>query len=208
MSVPASVCVARVCLVDMRAIGDLELADHLAWLGPTEMARHGRFVQKHRRRQFLIGRILLRRMLGCLLSVAPIQVKLIERPGQAPLLDGMETSPGFSLSHSGHWVACAVSAQTRLGLDIEVIDLERDVDALAEHAFDAAQAAMLKQLPMAQRVPAFYRRWSMQEARCKLGNCGDAAAECISLPHPALSVALCSAQPLLVMPAIELVALL
>ena len=206
---------ARICLVDLRATGELELAGYLAWLGPGEAARYSRFARQQRRRQFLVGRILLRKMLGQLLAIAPKQIELIERPGQAPLLDHVKSciktspSPGFSLSHSGHWIACAVSAGTRLGLDIEIISLERDIDALAKEVFNPMELALLRQLPMAQRVPAFYRMWSAQEARYKLGSCDGPCEQphCISLPHAQLSVALCSAQPLLIIPALEPVTL-
>jgi 4'-phosphopantetheinyl transferase len=212
---------ARVCVVDLRAIGDAELAGYLAWLGPGEAARHARFVREQRRRQFLCGRVLLRRMLGQLLALDPAQIALIERPGQAPLLDCTQSgiissiSPGFSLSHSGHWVACAVSADSRLGLDIEVINSERDIDALATQAFDAADVALLQRLPLPARVPAFYRLWSEHEALYKLGSCEQ--PRCNSLPHPqmsgascsaqTLSIALASAQPLSAIPLVELVAL-
>jgi 4'-phosphopantetheinyl transferase len=209
---------ARVCLIDLRAIGDAELAGYLRWLGPTEAARHQRFVRPQRRRQFLAGRVLLRRMLGQLLAMSPNQIELIEQPGQAPLLDCAQANPGFSLSHSGPWVGCAVSAETGLGLDIEVVNLERDIDALAEQAFSAANVASLKRLPMAARAPAFYRMWTEQEALCKLGPCEQAS--CISLQHPTLSIvpvasscaqplsiSLASAQPLSAIPLVELVVL-
>ncbi len=213
---------ARVCLIDLRAIGDAELAGYLRWLGPTEAVRYRRFVRPQRRRQFLAGRVLLRRMLSQLLAIAPAQIRLIEQPGQAPCLDWAAGSrPGFSLSHSGHWVACAVSAETGIGLDIEVIDLARDIDALAEQAFAAADAARLRRLPMAARAPAFYRMWTEQEALCKLGPCEQGS--CISLQDPTvrtlptlpmvsscaqpLSIALASAQPLSSIPLVELVEL-
>jgi 4'-phosphopantetheinyl transferase len=200
------IALARVCLIDLRAIGDAELAGYLRWLGPTEAARHRRFVRPQRRRQFLAGRVLLRRMLGQLLAMSPTRIQLIEQPGQAPRLGGATGSvPGFSLSHSGPWVGCAVSAETGLGLDIEVVNLERDIDALAEHAFCAAKVASLQRLPMAARMPAFYRMWSEQEALCKLGPCEQAS--CIRLPHRALSISLASAQPLSAIPSVELVAL-
>jgi 4'-phosphopantetheinyl transferase len=201
LSVPA-----RVCLVDLRAIGDGELAGYLAWLGPGEVVRHERFVREQRRRQFLAGRVLLRRMLGRLLAMAPTQIELIERPGQAPLLmPGHAASPGLSLSHSGHWVACAVSTDTGLGLDIEVINPERDIDALAAAVFDPTALARLRQLPQPARVPAFYGIWSEQEALYKLGPCDQPV--CIRLPHPQLSIALASAQPLSATLAVELVTL-
>ncbi len=205
---------ASVRLVDARSVGAAELAACAAWLGPAEAARCQRFVRPQRRRQFLIGRALLRQMLGRLLSLSPEQIKLVERPGQAPALDAatlsnpacnVTMSPGFSLSHSGHWVACAVSAGTRLGLDIEVIDAGRDIDALAAQAFDAGAVAILAGLPFDRRVPAFYRMWSEHEARCKLG--AGEHGHVVAFAHAHLAFALCSALPLSAAPVIERVTL-
>lgn len=191
---------AAVWLLDGRAIDDAQLAPYAAWLGRAEALRYARFVRPLRRRQFLIGRALLRLALGELLGVPAGAVRLRERPGHAPALDFPAAAPGFSLSHSGPWVACAVSADTALGLDIEVVDAARDLAALAEQAFEPAVATALARLPAAARAAAFYRAWSAQEARYKLGAC--AAPACLSLPHAELSIALCSAHPLAAPPAL------
>jgi 4'-phosphopantetheinyl transferase len=109
------------------------------------------------------------------------------------LADGAP-APFFSLSHSGRWVACALSADTPLGLDIEMLDSGRDVLALAAQAFGAGAASRLAALPPAARSGAFYRLWSEREALYKLGDCP--APACVSLAHADLSIVLCSAQPL------------
>jgi 4'-phosphopantetheinyl transferase len=185
---------AAVRLVDGRAIGDEALAPFVAWLSPGEAQRYARFVRPLRRRQFLIGRILLRQALGKLLGVPAATVELVEQPGNAPRLAWPDSAlPGFSLSHSGPWVACAVSADTKLGLDIEQIDPARDVLALAAQAFDQDEIAWLCARPDASRMRDFYQLWSTREARFKLNAPG---AHCISLAHAQLSVVLCSARPL------------
>jgi 4'-phosphopantetheinyl transferase len=139
-------------------------------------------------------RALLRIAAGGLLGVPPQAVVLGGPAGRAPwLIAPAVPMPGLSVSHSGDWVACALSTETALGLDIEVKDADRDVDALAEHAFDAATCARLASLAPSARRQAFYAAWSEQEARIKLGT--DAAA-CVQLRHEALSVVVCGAQPL------------
>jgi 4'-phosphopantetheinyl transferase len=89
--------------------------------------------------------------------------------------------PGFSIAHSGRWVACAVSAQTALGLDIEMKDGARDLNALAAQAFDSVEMSQwerLQGLPGDQRVEGFYRLWSEKEARFKLGITGGGHCWC------------------------------
>jgi 4'-phosphopantetheinyl transferase len=122
---------------------------------------------------------------------------------------------GFSLSHSRQWIACATSIDTTLGLDIEVIDVKRDVIALAETSFHPDEHAWLLRQTEAERVEAFYRLWTLKEALFKLAsNRGeqqhvptmiardgqllsqDDRWFSVGLTHPALSVTLCSARPL------------
>jgi len=183
-------------LADADAITDASLQRYLGWLTPGELARHGRFVREQRRRQFVAGRVLLRMALAPLLRVQPQQVLLEERNGQAPRLLTPApggAAPGFSISHSGRWVACAVGEHA-LGLDIEVRDPARDLAALAKQAFDADEMARWQQMQRwddEARVEGFYRLWSEKEARIKLGMA--VGGYCIAVPHEELSVVLCSA---------------
>ncbi|MGK5056693.1 4'-phosphopantetheinyl transferase family protein [Janthinobacterium sp. LB2P49] len=184
---------ASICLLDIRTIAVAQLHQYESWLGAAEAARYTRFVRPLRRRQFLLGRALLRAAMGEILAVAPESIVLEERPGQAPRLLAPAGGPYFSISHSGHWVACALSSTTRLGLDIELRDPQRDVLALARQAFGAAVAGELEKLPPEERQAVFYQRWSEAEARHKLGV---EEACCMTVAHAELSIVLCSTAPL------------
>lgn len=157
-----------VWLVDADAVDAEALTTYAGWLGPSEQVRCARFVRTGRRRQFIVGRALLRCAVGRLLGVVPASVLLEERPGQAPQLVSGDVA-GFSISHSGRWVACAASATTAIGLDIERIDLTRDVLALARQALSASEADMLCACDPGLRHALFYRMWCAHEARIKLG---------------------------------------
>src|SRR5471032_633939 len=199
---------AALWMADVDGVADGDLLRLREWLSASEEARCRRFVRAQRQRQFIAGRVLLRMALGSLLGVAPRDIELEDRPGTAPLLMAPVPRgplPGFSIAHSGRWVACAVSAQTALGLDIEVRDAQRDLAALAAQAFDADELAQWAALDEAQRVAGFYSLWSGKEARFKLG--GTAQAHRLDLSHEALSVVLCSALPLKAPPRIELITL-
>jgi 4'-phosphopantetheinyl transferase len=181
---------AALRLLDCRHVTDEALAPFACWLGDSETERLARFVRRERRRQFVAGRALLRQLLAQLLDLEPPEVKLLERAGNAPLLDMHGcASVGFSVSHSGHWVACAVSATSRLGLDVELLDPSRNIDELAAQAFDAGQQAWLASRPPGSRMRDFFQLWSSTEARYKLGA---RPVDEITLAHPELSIVLCS----------------
>jgi 4'-phosphopantetheinyl transferase len=202
---------AEVWLTDGDAVGAASLSRFHGWLGPDELARHQRFVREQRRRQFVVGRGLLRLALARLLNVAPETIRLEEQVGKAPRLvlpaRPAKQTVGFSITHSGRWVACAVSSQTALGLDIEMRDASRDLEALAAQAFGPDEMPAWERLRAqeeALRVDGFYRLWSEKEARFKLGRSD--TVHCLALPHPELAIVLCSALPLEA-PELELVTL-
>jgi 4'-phosphopantetheinyl transferase len=215
---------ATIWLVDGRGVDGALLESRLSWLGEGELARYQRFILPERRRQFLLGRVLLRMALGQLLRQAPDSIVLEEQVGQAPrlMLPGLARGgrqpahavqaaglPGFSIAHSGPWSACAVSPDTALGLDIGQIDASRDLAALAGQALSAAEWEALRQLPAEELAPAFYRAWSEKEARFKLLGAAaagepQAQAHCSTQRHGPLWVALCSAHALDQPAAIEL----
>ncbi len=195
---------ANVWLVDGDTLCDAALARRLCWLGSDEQARYQSFVRPLRRRQFLIGRILLRLALGSELGVPPERIALRERPANAPQLVWPQAQAGFSLAHSGVWVGCAVSAHTALGFDIEMRDPRRDILALSAQAFNHEQQVWLAAQTEPQRMAAFYQMWSEAEARFKLAShSGVQNGVCVTLAHPALSIVLCSARPLATLPTID-----
>lgn len=209
------VAISTVWLVDSRSVTELDLTRHFDSLNVEEMARYRKFIRPERQRQFLIGRILLRLALAKLLQIPADKIGLTERVGHAPVLSlplpAPAQGPYFSLSHSGSWIACAVSASAVLGLDIEVIDTSRDFLALAEHAFDVGEQKSLAALPEKERAAAFYTLWSRKEASYKfISNCAaepTATPYCLTLPHPLLSVVLASAHPWAIHPEMSQVGL-
>jgi 4'-phosphopantetheinyl transferase len=192
-------------LTDAATLSDTALAGYEGWLGEGERRRCARFVRAQRRRQFIAGRALLRSMLARLLGMAPPDIRLLERPGAAPLLvlPGHE-QVGLSISHSGRWVACAASTLGRVGVDIELIDPARDIDALAGQAFGAQQRAALAARPPESRVRDFYTLWSTAEARFKLAM---EPASTFEFSHPELSVVLCCERLPTARPSLELMTL-
>jgi 4'-phosphopantetheinyl transferase len=208
---------AVVWMIDGGRCSERQLAPWLACLSDAERQRYQRFIRAARQREFLIGRILLRFAVARLTNLAFAAVTVIERQNNAPLLRLPETAashPSVSLSHSRGWVACAVSADTPLGLDIEMHDASRDLMALSQAAFSALEHGWLSQQTEASRTAEFYALWSSKEALYKLmSNTDNQSAQpelagaggkltsgvnwhLKQLSHPQLSIALCSLHPL------------
>ena len=73
----------------------------------------------------------------------------------------------FNLSHSGQWLACAVTAGVPVGVDLEHCDSRRATMKLARRFFHAREVAALQSCPEGQRADRFYDYWSLKEAGIK-----------------------------------------
>ena len=215
-------------LDDSRVPGD-DVAFFAQQLGASEARRYDGFKRRERKRQFLLGRILLRFAVSRLMSLPPDVLGVVERIGNAPHLvlpDSTSAQPRFSLSHSQDWVSCVVSSSVSLGMDIEVKDPTRDVLSISQLVFHPNEHLWLWAQPEAARVAAFYSLWSTREALYKLmSSLGRQAVlsslvgaddrfashgpdwNRYSLSHSALMVAICSDQPLSALHKIELTGL-
>jgi 4'-phosphopantetheinyl transferase len=183
-------------------------------LGASETRRYSAFQRQERKRQFLLGRMLLRFAVSRLLSLPPDTLGVVERDSNAPQLvlpDARSARLSFSLSHSQDWVACAVSLDVTLGVDIEFNDPTRNTLEASHMAFHPDEHIWLLSQPDAARLSAFYQLWCAREALYKLmSNIGRGTVlsplvgvesqgsgwHCSTLSHSRLTVAVCSDQPL------------
>lgn len=177
------------------------------WVGSLtagEQQRYRAFVREQRQRQFVAGRVLLRKAIGLAAGVPPDAILVEEQLGKPPIITlGVRARvPSFSISHSGPWVACAVSMESPVGLDVEVPDAQRDIAALAAQAFGAVEANRLMALPEPVRVAEFYAAWCLAEAKFKLGH---QAESCHAVEHDQVAIALCAARSLAEPPALRVI---
>jgi 4'-phosphopantetheinyl transferase len=180
----------------------------LRLLSASERQRYRRFVRRERQRQFLLGRILLR----CAVSHAthrPLnEIDVIERPDRAPevvVRGPKQFGFSFSLSHSRHWIGCAVALGCKIGVDVEFNDESRDIVEIARTIFNADDLRWLFCQPRDQIYSAFYRLWCAREAFYK--RCAEMPAAVLpimrssvlyseSARHAGFTIAVCTDQPI------------
>lgn len=140
----------------------------LSLLGPSEQQRYAAIQHPLRRRQFLLGRLLLRHMLTRRFDRPLEHWQMAEQPQQAPRLLGLTPQPlAFSIAHSRHRVACLLTGDAVAGCDIEYMGRARNVMEIAALYFSAQDAQALAALHGSARIQAFYRLWTRHEARYK-----------------------------------------
>ncbi len=160
-------------------------------LAQDERQRADRFVRPEDRTRFIVGRGLLRSILGCYLSTDPGKLKFYDSPFGKPALAHESKPPviRFNLSHAGGLALYAVAAGREVGVDIECIRPDFGTEEIAERFFSRREVAMLRALPASSRLKAFFDCWTRKEAYLK------ARGEGLSLPLDRFDVSFSPGQP-------------
>jgi phosphopantetheinyl transferase len=142
-----------------------------------ERERALRFHRDENRDEFLLGRFAVRTVLAAILGCTPGTVPFGAPRNRKPALEtGAPPAVDVSISHSRGWVACAFAAEGTVGVDIELEDRERQLDALSTHIMSASELEIFGALGTSDRSDFFYDVWRHKEAVLKaagLGLAGD-----------------------------------
>jgi 4'-phosphopantetheinyl transferase len=133
-------------------------------LSPDDVTRAERFRFDLHRRRFIVGRGALRSLLADLTGCAPAELTLIAGPEGKPSL---AAGPSFNLSHSEQHLLIGITAEGRLGVDIEVKKPIPDAMELARTHFTEEEIAALRGLSAEELGAAFLRIWTRKESLLK-----------------------------------------
>src|SRR5262245_15432349 len=144
------------------------LPEHIAELEQAlsldEREKAGRFHFALDRKRYVVGRGVLRQLLGRCLSARPDELRFdYNRFGKACMTSGFAQSLQFNLSHSGDLVLIALTVGRTIGIDIERVRTDLAVAAIAERFFSPRERAALATLEPGQQIDAFYACWTRKE---------------------------------------------
>lgn len=142
------------------------------WLNDAERERQHRFKNPRAQHTYLLSRALLRGCLSGHCSRPPEQLQFAYGKAGKPYLCQTQSDIAFNLSHSGQWLALAVSQQGAVGVDIEQPEKPRDVIKIARHYFHRSEYRALANLPAKAQEREFYRLWTLKEAFFKARGTG------------------------------------
>ena len=133
-------------------------------LTPDERDRADRYRAGPVREQFILGRGVLRKLLGNYLTTPPSAVPITYAPAGKPVLVGDMLH--FNVTHTSGLALVAV-ARCRVGVDVERVREVPDMAGLVERFFSPAERQAFRQMPREKRMQAFYRGWVCKEAVIK-----------------------------------------
>ncbi|MGE6632001.1 4'-phosphopantetheinyl transferase family protein [Bacillus sp. NPDC077027] len=115
-------------------------------------------------RRTLIGEVLIRQIVQETYQIPSDQIVFETEENGKPIIAGLKNFH-FNLSHSGHFVVCAVSDKP-VGIDIEQVK-PIDLD-IAKRFFSPQEYADLLTKSTKDQIPYFFHLWSMKESFIKL----------------------------------------
>jgi 4'-phosphopantetheinyl transferase len=138
-------------------------------LSPEERIRASRYLHQRDRDAFIVARGTLRCILGGYLSLAPQALEFGHNEFGKPYLQNGGASPPlhFNVSHSGFLALYAFVLDRQVGVDVEEMRRDVEVESIAQHYFTVAESMTLRALPPEHQLAAFYRCWVRKEAYIK-----------------------------------------
>jgi 4'-phosphopantetheinyl transferase len=155
-------------------------------LSPDESKRADRFHFDRDRQRFAAARAVLREILAAYLEADSKSLNFCYSKKEKPSLGEAHSGSGitFNISHSGGIALFAISRGRDVGVDVEQIKGDIEVEAIGRRFFSAHEQAQLFALPAEQRVEAFFRCWTRKESYIK------ATGDGLSLPLSQFDVSL------------------
>jgi 4'-phosphopantetheinyl transferase len=138
-------------------------------LSAEERQRAERFHFERHRRRFIIGRGLVRSLLGRYLNTAPAKLIFGYGPQGKPALEDNFAESGlhFNVTHSEDLALVAVTRLGDVGVDVEKVRWLADFDELVSRFFSPREAAVFRDLSEEEKSGAFFNLWTRKEAWLK-----------------------------------------
>jgi 4'-phosphopantetheinyl transferase len=138
-------------------------------LSVVERARAARFRRSADRQRFVTARGLLREQLAERLEIEPPRVAIAVGDAGKPRLLPPAGAPDlrFNASHSGERVALVLAVAREVGIDVERVRAELDVERIAARTLSTSELHAWRALPAARRRDAFFAAWARKEAYAK-----------------------------------------
>ena len=155
------------------ALSDCRTQENLAVLSAQERARYARR-RGRAGAEYLSAHALLRRTLSRYSATDPSAWRFApDGMGKPEIVgSGRDERFRFNLSHTQGLVACVVSRESPVGIDVESSERPRGYDELAERVLSPDECKALKALPPSQWKARFLAHWTLKEAHLKARGTG------------------------------------
>lgn len=145
-------------------------------LSLDEQERAARFRKVKDRERFILARGSLRAILSHYLETAPQQLRFVYGEQGKPALEiGLHKGLHFNMAHSESLALLAVARDCEVGIDVEAMQTDFDVESIARLYFTPQESAVICAAPVNKKHEIFFTCWSLKEAYSKA--CGSGLSE-------------------------------
>jgi 4'-phosphopantetheinyl transferase len=151
-----------------------EVDNYFGFLGDDERERAQKFRFWHHKRRYVIGRGILRILLGRYLNTEPGKIDFQYNEFGKPFLPTGNLQ--FNLAHTRDSAIYAFCLNAAVGVDLEYIRPIEDMSGIASRFFSHAENEVIKSAPADKQINLFFTYWTLKEAYIK------AVGQGLSLP--------------------------
>jgi 4'-phosphopantetheinyl transferase len=151
-------------------------------LSVDESERADRFHFAADRHRFVVAHVALRNILSRYLNCKPEDLSFSVNQYGKPSLSDHKLE--FNLTHSGDLALIAVTLERKVGVDVERIRSDMELESIASRYFSQGEVSEFLTLHPEQRVAGFFTCWTRKEAYIKAQGVG------LSLPLESFDVSL------------------
>ena len=132
-------------------------------LSEDERSRADRFKREYLKRNFIAARGNLREILASRLGCEPRAIQFGYSDRGKPYIQNLN-GLHFNLSHSQDLAIYGLCSEDEIGIDLEFINSQCDVDSIAERYFLPSEQKVISKLCDRDKYLAFYQAWTLKEA--------------------------------------------
>lgn len=166
-------------------------------LAADERAKVQRFHRPQDQQRYQLVRIALRLLLGKTLEWDPQKIQFKYSANGKPSLAIPDLPIHFNVSHSGNYGLIGIAQHHPIGVDLEVMQPQKNFVKLAQRFFAPSEQAQLSVTTQEEQKTVFYQLWTAKEAFLKATGLGISAGlnnvvlspdlrSYQTLPHPYL----------------------
>jgi len=139
-------------------------------LSADESQRAARFRFEKDKIRYIVAHGCLRDILSRYLQCEPGELAFDTNEYGKPSIRGHKLE--FNLSHSGDFVLIAVTRERKVGVDVELIRSDLELERMAKRFFSPNEVGELMSLPPEQRKVGFFNCWARKESYIKAQGLG------------------------------------
>jgi len=178
----------HIWIIDLN-LDDQTVGKYISLLSDDELDRASRFRFRKDYKVYVITRASLRTLLAKYLKIQPAEIQFAYSKYGKPSINEPGTNIEFNVSHAHQMALIGISSGVPIGVDIEWINFDKDLETVAKKFFSDNENMEFNQLSEWSKPLGFFNCWTRKESFIK------AVGHGLSFPLKEFDVSLIPGEP-------------